>query len=110
METSIHTVEKPAAIILAGLFGSVLSLSFVDGMSWRQRAAAVVAGMVMAHYISPLIANLFHEENYEETIGFLVGLFGMSIVAAFFRAIKRADIWGFVEGRWGGQSSDGGTP
>lgn len=100
---SIHAeIDTPKAVIIAGLLGSLLSLSFVDSMGRKQRIVAVIAGMTMAHYLSPLIANLFHEDNYQETIGFLVGLFGMSIVASVFRAIQNSDLWGLIRRRYGG--------
>lgn len=89
-------------VIIAGLIGSVLSMSFVDGMSKWQRAVAVISGGIMSHYLAPLIASLFQESDYQETIGFLIGLFGMSICAAIFRAIQSSDIWGLINRRFSG--------
>ena len=102
MDVANPHLDTPKAIILAGLFGSLLSLSFIDNMGLRQRSMAILAGMGMAHYLAPLIAHIFSQDNFEETIGFLVGLFGMSITAAIFRAIQNSNLWGFVMGRWGG--------
>lgn len=96
--------DAPKSVIVAGFLGSVLSLSFIDGMGKRQRAVAIAAGMIMAHYLSPLIAHVFAYDNYEETIGFLIGLFGMSITAAVFRAIKSSDLWNLIMARWGGNN------
>lgn len=96
----VETPEVAKAVIIAGFLGSVLSMSFVDGMGKTQRAIAVISGSVMAHYLSPLIAFLFKEGDYQETIGFLVGLFGMSICAAIFRAIQNSDIWGLIYRRF----------
>lgn len=111
MDADAHALEKPVAIILAGLFGSLLSLSFVDGMGRRQRTVAVISGMILAHYLAPLISYIFHEETYTETIGFLVGLFGMSVVAAVFRAIQNSNIWALIMRRFGGdQDPTGGAP
>lgn len=95
-------VHKMAAVAVAGFLGSVLSLSFIDDLGKKQRIGAVVAGIISAHYLAPLIAHVFNEEAYVETIGFLVGLFGMSIMAAVFRAIKNSDLWGLVKRRFGG--------
>lgn len=104
MDAVPQSFDAPKAIIVAGLFGSILSLSFIDGMSLKQRALAVFMGMVMAHYLATYIAFLFNEPNYAETIGFLVGLFGMSITAAIFRAIKNSNLWSFIMSRWGGSN------
>jgi len=101
MDTSTPHLDTTKAVALAGLIGSVLSLSFIEDMGKRQRCTSVVAGIIMAHYLSPLIANLFHEGDYEPTVGFLVGLFGMSICASIFRAIKTSDLWGLVKTRFG---------
>ena len=106
MEIAAPTFDTPKAIIVAGLLGSLLSLSFIDNMGKRQRVVAVLAGMTMAHYLAPLISHMFSDDKFEETIGFLVGLFGMSITAAIFRAIQNSNLWNFVMGRWGG----GNTP
>ena len=102
MDAAVPQFDTPKAVILAGLLGSILSLSFIDGMSRRQRLIAILAGITMAHYMSPLIAHMFSQGQFEETIGFLVGLFGMSITATIFRAIQNSNLWSFVMGRWGG--------
>lgn len=101
LETAAVNLDTTKAVIIAGFLGSVLSMSFVDGMGRKQRTLAVISGMIMAHYIAPLMAALFKEEDYQETIGFLVGLFGMSICAAIFRAIQNSDIWGLINRRFG---------
>ncbi len=100
-----NVVNDPSAnelVVIAGFMGAILSMSFVDGMGRRQRAVAIFSGMVMAHYLAPLIAALFKEPDYKETIGFLIGLFGMSICAAIFRAIQNSDLWGLVARRFSG--------
>lgn len=97
---SFTSLDGTKAVILAGFIGSVLSMSFVDGMGRKQRFVAVISGMVMAHYLAPLIAFMFKEGDYQETIGFLVGLFGMSICAAIFRGIQDSDILGIIVSRF----------
>lgn len=105
IQTTVTTVagnpDTTKLVAVAGLMGSLLSMSFVDGMSKKQRLIAIVSGMIMAHYLAPMIAFLFHEVDYQETVGFLIGLFGMSICSAIFRAIQHSDIWGLIEERWG---------
>ena len=94
------SVESTKAIIIAGFIGGMLSMSFVDGMNKKQRLIAIISGMAMAHYLAPMIAFLFHEEQYQETIGFLIGLFGMSVCSAIFRAIKNSDVWSLIQQRF----------
>lgn len=100
-DPQVSFLDETKAVVIAGFVGSVLSLAFVDQMTKRQRIVAVISGMVMAHYLAPMIAFLFNEEKYQETIGFLVGLFGMSGVAAIFRGVKNADLWSLVKRRYG---------
>lgn len=89
-------------VLLAGFLGSLLSMPFVHGMSRKQRAVALVSGAIMAFYLSPLIAFLFANDNdkIEAPIGFLIGLFGMSICGAMFKAIEKSDIWGLIDKRF----------
>lgn len=101
MEISTPHLDPPKAVVIAALLGSILSLSFIDDMGKRQRCVAVISGMIMAHYLAPLIAHVFNEDSYQETVGFLIGLFGMSICAAVFRAIKNSDLWGLIKSRFG---------
>lgn len=102
----VSFLDDTRAVVIAGFIGSLLSLSFIDHMDKRQRIIAVISGMVMAYYLAPLIAFLFNEEKYEATIGFLVGLFGMSVVAAVFRAIKNSDLWGLITRRYGRREAE----
>ena len=102
----IH-IDSTKSVLIAGFIGSILSINFIVDMDRKQRIIAVISGVAMAHYVAPLIANLFHEENYEATLGFLVGLFGMSLCASIFRAIRNSDLWGLVAKRYG--NTDGGA-
>lgn len=107
METPVAAwFDTPRGVIIAGMIGSLLSLGFIDGMGLKQRLVAVSSGMIMAHYLTPLIAFLANEDKYQETIGFLVGLFGMSICAAVFRAIKNSDLWSLLRRRLAPKGDD----
>lgn len=99
-------LDAPKSVVVAGFLGSLLSMSFIDGMGTKQRIVAVIFGMVMSHYLAPFIAYMFKEQSFEPTIGFLVGLFGMSVVAAVFRAIQNSDIWAFIMTRFGKKAGE----
>lgn len=107
MTTALSSWDTTKAVILAGLFGSILSLCFIEGLGKRQKLTSVAVGIILAHYLTPFIAFLAHEDNYQETIGFLVGLFGMSICAALFRAIQNSDLWAWFMRRFS-RPNDGG--
>lgn len=101
MATTIAQYPDSAkSIVVAAFLGGLLSMNFVKDLTWKQRLIAIVSGMIVAHYVTPLIAFLLKEGDYAETIGFLIGLFGMSICAAIFRAIENSDIWGLINRRF----------
>ena len=67
----------------------------------------MISGVAMAAYVTPLIAHMFNEEPYQNAIAFLIGLFGMSITASIFRAIKSSDLWGLIKRKYGKAEEDG---
>lgn len=74
--------------LAAGLFGAVISLKFIDGLSVWQRASTVFAGALVAGYCTPLTLELMGlSPKLEGPVAFLVGLFGMSIAGALIKAI-----------------------
>lgn len=88
-------------LMLSGTIGGVISLRFVTGMTVWQRISGVLAGCIMAHYLSPVIASVFEIEPHTKAIAFLVGLFGLSVCGAIFDSIKQMDLWGLVQSRYG---------
>lgn len=98
--TELQSEQATKMVLIAALVGGVISMRFVDDMSRKERLFAIISGCAMAHYIAPLIASLFAEGQYEETMGFLIGLFGMSICSTVFKAIKNSDLWGLIEKRF----------
>ena len=104
MKTMDEMTQPPGAryILLASFLGACISMPFVHDMSKKQRAVAILSSMAMSFYLSPLIAFLFANDNdrIEAPVGFLIGLFGMSICGAIFKAIEKSDIWGLIDKRF----------
>lgn len=74
--------------LIAGFFGALISLKFIDGLSVRQRASTVLAGAVIAAYSTPLTVEILGlSAKLEGAVAFLGGLFGMSIAGALIKAI-----------------------
>ena len=88
--------------LLAGFAGAFSSLRFISELSNWQKATGVVFGGVQADYFAPLIADYFQSPQHETTIGYAVGLFGLSLTAAIFDAIKKANLWQLIFNRFGG--------
>ncbi|MEX3555349.1 MAG: holin [Burkholderia gladioli] len=94
--------------LLPAALGSLLSLKFVgQGLSIGQRLTTFVAGTVVAYYVTPLVTVKFGivATDLQATMGFLVGLFGLSLVGEGFKAISNGTLLGFVRNRFGGGSS-----
>lgn len=68
--------------LLPGVLGSAGALLWLKG-SWVRRMAMVGLGSVASYYGAPHIATMFGMG--EGLAGFLVGLFGMSVVDSIFK-------------------------
>jgi hypothetical protein len=77
--------------LLPGLIGSMGALLWIKG-TWPRRLALFVLGSAASFYGAPLAATKFGMG--EGLAGFLVGLFGMSIVDSLFKAWQDHDIGG----------------
>lgn len=90
----------------AGLIGAIAASfwhrdDLVDRKAW---AIFIFSGAVCAHYLTGLISSYFGvvEPRSVAGVGFLLGTFGGSLIAAITRAIKAADLWAFIRQRFGG--------
>jgi hypothetical protein len=92
------------AIALASFIGGVVSLRFVDGMSKCQRVASVAIGVWMADLFAVPIADSLGAPQYSEGCAAMIGLFGISIIGALFKAIKDISIAEIIRMRFGGGS------
>ncbi len=76
--TVINEMDK----VIPGVVGSVGALLWIQG-SWPRKIAMMALGAAASYYAGPHIANVF--SMGEGLAGFLVGLFGMSIVDSLFK-------------------------
>ncbi|MEX3556629.1 MAG: holin, partial [Burkholderia gladioli] len=94
--------------LLPAALGSLLSLRFVgQGLSIGKRLTTFVAGTVVAYYVTPLVTSKFDitSPDLQATMGFLVGLFGLSLVGEGFKAISNGIVLSFLKSRFGGGQS-----
>ena len=93
------TLGLTKASTLGGFLGAVVSLKFIDNLNWWQRVTTVLGGMISAAYVAPLIIVTFNlTPKVEGAVSFLVGLFGMSIVAAAIKIIP--DVVQAAKDKW----------
>lgn len=79
-------LSKPATI--GGFLGAVVSLKLVEGLNLWQRFTTVLGGALCASYVTPLVLEVITlSTKLEAAVAFLIGVFGMSLVAAIAKAI-----------------------
>ena len=108
MPAEQHTLDLSLGNLVAGIAGAFVSLRFVQG-TLPERLTMAVGGAVLSYYATPPAASWLGMASAEGLVGFLVGLFGMAIVAKIYEAINAmpaakmaADAWESIKRRIGG--------
>ena len=88
IDFDIDRVGKSPFVI--GLLGSVVSLRGAPGASWPERLFNVFCGSMLAGFVSPAVAEYFGLNSTAMQAGsaFLVGLFGLNLVATIVQWLK----------------------
>ena len=73
--------------ILAGAAGAFVSLKFIQG-TWKERTVMAIGGCALSAFGTTPAATWVGLANAEGLVGFLIGLFGMSIVAKLYEVIQ----------------------
>ena len=81
-------ISSPFAIGGAGAL--VAALKFTPGATWTERGVNVVAGSLAAGFITPALVQWLSmaSPGYMNGAAFIVGLLGMSLVAAVLDWLK----------------------
>lgn len=95
------------AKLMAGTLGSLVSMKFVQG-TYLERLLMCVGGSALSYYGTTPIYQWIAVENIEGLVGFMVGLFGMAIVAKLYEAIHvieaeqlMNEVWERFKRKWG---------
>ena len=80
-------IGAKAAAIVSGAFGAAVSMAVIKGPIWY-RFVLFGGGLVTATFVTPLIASTLDLGKSENAVGFLVGMFGMSIASAVIRTVQ----------------------
>lgn len=101
------TPDFSIAKLIAGLAGSVVSMKFVQG-TYPERVLMCLGGAGLSFYGTTPIYQWVQLPNTEGLIGFLVGLFGMAIVAKLYEVLQlmdaqqiAKDLWAWIQRKWG---------
>ena len=95
------------AKLSAGIFGSLVSLRFMQG-SYTERILMSIGGAALSYFATTPIADWLNVSKAEGLIGFLVGLFGMALVGKVYEVILlldaaaiATDVWAAIKRKWG---------
>ncbi|NWB47092.1 MFS transporter [Pseudomonas gingeri] len=93
-------------LLIAGFVGAVVASWWHkdDLTDWRAWLIFLITGMACSIYLTSMVSTYLGvtEPKIVAGIGFLLGAFGGSLLAAINRAIKSADLWALIRQRFGG--------
>lgn len=84
---------------LAGVLGSFVSMRFVPG-TVLERMTMGAGGAALSYYAATPAAVWFGMQSAEGLVGFLIGLFGMSLVSKFYEVIAALDAKTMASDLW----------
>lgn len=103
---SLHRLLDRLDLLIAGLFGVIVASWWHkdDLTDWRAWLIFLTTGVACALYLTGMVSAYLGvtEPNIVAGVGFLLGTFGGSLLAAINRAIKAADLWALIRQRFGG--------
>jgi hypothetical protein len=77
-------------LMVAGFFGAFLSLQDKEGLTKRDKAVSLLAGVLIANYLTPLIFDLLNiNDNAMGGVGFLLGYTGLETIKLLISFIKK---------------------
>lgn len=91
---------------LVGFTGSLVSMKFIKG-PWHERALMCVGGTLLSYYGTAPVSNWLNMATADGLVGFLMGLFGMSIAAKVYETVQYIDtkkVADFLVNRWAGSA------
>lgn len=78
---------------VSGLLGGVFSLRWVAEGGWLLKSTTVLFGGLAANWWTGPVYSWFGIKGlHEAAVGFMIGLFAMSLTAAIFKAITEANL------------------
>lgn len=86
--------------LTAGIGGAVAGLRFAPGLTLLERVFNVASGASCAGWLAPAAATIFDltSDSAPMALAFLIGMFGMSIAAAVFEAVRSVRLAEIITG------------
>lgn len=102
----LHRLLDKTEWLIAGLIGAIVASWWHkdDLADWRAWVIFLITGVACSLYLTGMVSAYLGvtEPSIVAGIGFLLGTFGGSLLAAINRAIKAADLWALIRQRFGG--------
>ena len=79
MKNLIEDLGINLGMILAGFFGSLVTLGKKSAFSVKTTLTSIIAGMASSNYLTPVVGDLFdiNKQNYLYSIAFILGFLGL---------------------------------
>jgi hypothetical protein len=78
------------AKLVAGVAGALTSTRFLKG-TWPEKLTMAAGGAALSYFASTPLSSWLDTPNNEGLVGYLVGLFGMALVAKAYEVIQLMD-------------------
>jgi hypothetical protein len=102
-------LQDPTAIkVGAGLLGAVVSLKWVKG-DFFEKLLMVIGGAALSIFGTDPLAEYLNMTNALGILGFLLGLFGMTVMSRVYEGIQAFNAADFVQSwasRFGGKKGE----
>lgn len=83
-----------------GGFGALVALRFAPGATWWERATNVASGACAAGFLAPALVDWLQLKTpgLANAAAFLLGLLGMSLIAALLEGIRNLKLAEILQG------------
>lgn len=86
----------------AGALGSLLSLKWMPGMSWKQKAFSLAGGFAVAYYLVPffLESMAVTAKSAPTAFGFLGGFIGLNLLGKIYQWVAETTFGELLSKFW----------
>lgn len=100
----MESITKHGPAALAGMIGAIVAVPFHDELKTPTgRLFFIGTGVACAYFTTPLAISMYNiDPSLAGGVGFLLGAFGGSILAAVLRAIRGLDVVEIIKARLSG--------
>lgn len=94
------SVDPTLTKVIPAALGALVSLRFVQG-TLPERLLMTAGGVSLSYYATPTSAAWLQMTNAEGLVGFVIGLFGMTLAAKVYEAVQALDATAIGKDLWG---------